>query len=414
MKRLLMIAYHFPPMAGSSGVQRCLRFAQHLPEFGWEPLILTAHRRAYEQVAADLEAELPAALVVRRAQAFDAARHFSLRGRYPGALACPDRWSSWRFDGVRTGMSMIKQMRPDALWSTYPIATAHVIGAELARRSGLPWIADFRDPMAQPGYPADPRVRRAFIEIEERVATGATAWSFTSPTAARTYATRYPHAASRMTLIENGYDESSFSGIESAAHEPLNGGAFTLLHSGIVYPVERDPTQLFAALGILRRTEPALMQRLRVRFRGAQHEDMLKHQAARHGVAEHVELHAPIAYREALVEMVRADGLLVLQASNCNEQIPAKLYEYLRCGRPVLGLTDPSGDTAVALRNAGLDTIAPLDDAVSIAAVIKKLMSAEASNQLPSSAAVRAASRRGRSATLAALLDSIAAAPREH
>jgi glycosyltransferase involved in cell wall biosynthesis len=405
MKRVLMIAYHFPPFAGSSGVQRCLRFAQHLPAFGWEPLVLTAHPRAYEQVADDLQAQIPAGLVVRRAQAFDAARHFALGGRYPGALACPDRWISWRFDGVRTGMAMIERWKPAALWSTYPIATAHVIGAELARRSGLPWIADCRDPMAQDGYPADPRIWRAFVEIERRFAANAAACTFTSPTAARTYAARYPDAAPRMSVIENGYDESSFVGIDDVPRAPLHEGAFTLLHSGIVYPSERDPTQLFEALGHLRATRPALMQRLRLRFRGAVHDDLLQRLATDHGVLDRIEILPPIAYRDAIQEMVRADGLLLLQAANCNEQIPAKLYEYLRCRRPILGLTDLAGDTAAALRSAGLRLIAPLDDAPRIAAAIEHVVGAPDAGSLPSDAAVRAASRHGRTATLAALLD---------
>ncbi len=251
-----MIAYHFPPLAGSSGVQRTMRFAQSLPEFGWEPLVLTAHPRAYEQVAADLEREIDPTLVVHRAQAWDSARHFAVRGRYLRSLACPDRWVSWKFDAVRTGMAMIRQLRPAALWSTFPIATAHVIGAELARRSGLPWIADFRDPMAQEGYPSDPRVHRAYVGIEQTTAARAAAWTFTSPSAMRTYAGRYPHAASRMQVIENGYDERSFARVDENARSPLNEGAYTLLHSGIVYPSERDPTQLFAALGLLRERSP--------------------------------------------------------------------------------------------------------------------------------------------------------------
>jgi glycosyltransferase involved in cell wall biosynthesis len=409
MKRLLMIAFHFPPLAGSSGVQRCLRFAQYLPEFGWEPLVLTAHPRAYEHVAEDLQSQIPPGLVVRRAQAFDAARHFALGGRYPGALACPDRWVSWRFDGVRTGMAMIEQWQPAALWSTYPIATAHVIGAELARRSGLPWIADCRDPMAQDGYPADPRIWRAFAAIERRMAAAAAACTFTSPTAARTYAARYPEAAARMRVIENGYDESSFVGIDDVPRAPLHDSEFTLLHSGIVYPSERDPTQLFAALGHLRATRPALMQRLRLRFRGAVHNDLLHRLAVEHGVADRIETLPPIAYQDALMEMVRADGLLLLQAANCNEQIPAKLYEYLRCRRPILGLTDSAGDTAAALRNAGLRLIAPLDDAPRIAAAIEQLIAAPDTSSLPSDAAVRTASRYGHGATLAALLDATVA-----
>src|ERR1017187_600848 len=157
MKRVLMIAYHFPPLAGSSGIQRTLRFVQHLPKFGWQPLVLSTNARAYEHTNHDLDGELPCGTVVRRAFALDSARHLSLWGRHIGALARPDRWVSWKLDGVRQGMKMIREFRPDALWSTYPIATAHLIGAELQRRSGIPWVADFRDPMAQDGYPPDPK-----------------------------------------------------------------------------------------------------------------------------------------------------------------------------------------------------------------------------------------------------------------
>ena len=93
MKRVLMIAYHFPPLAGSSGIQRTLRFMRHLPEFGWEPLVLTAHPRAYERTSSDQLADIPEGIVVARAPAFDAARHFAIAGRYPRFLARPDRWA---------------------------------------------------------------------------------------------------------------------------------------------------------------------------------------------------------------------------------------------------------------------------------------------------------------------------------
>ncbi|MHB8847456.1 MAG: glycosyltransferase, partial [Burkholderiales bacterium] len=72
-----------------------------------------------------------------------------------------------------------------------------------------------------------------------------------------------------------------------------------------------------------------------------------------------------------LTEMLTTDGLLILQASNCNHQIPAKLYEYMRAGRPILALTDPVGDTAKLLQEAGIHTIAPLDD---VEAIQEKLL----------------------------------------
>ena len=213
MKRVLMVAYHFPPLAGSSGIQRTLRFVQHLPKFGWEPLVLSADPRAYERTSNDLMGEIPESIVVRRAFAFDTARHLSIAGRYIGAMARPDRWVSWKFAAVREGMRMIREFRPQAIWSTYPIATAHLIGAELQRRSGLPWIADFRDPMAQEGYPSDPLVWQSYHEIEANALQHARYSTFTTPGAARLYQGRYPNAANRIVVLENGYDEESFASL---------------------------------------------------------------------------------------------------------------------------------------------------------------------------------------------------------
>ena len=85
--RVLMVAYHFPPLAGSSGIQRTLRFAQHLPAFGWQPLVLSANPRAYERTSDDLNADVATGTVVRRAFALDTARHLSFMGRYIGAMA---------------------------------------------------------------------------------------------------------------------------------------------------------------------------------------------------------------------------------------------------------------------------------------------------------------------------------------
>jgi len=118
MKRVLMIAYHFPPLAGSSGIQRSLRFVQQLPQFGWQPLVLTAHERAYQHVSKDLLGQIPSGTVVRRAFALDAARHLGWRGRHLAALARPDRWISWRFDALRQGMRLIDEFNPQAIWST--------------------------------------------------------------------------------------------------------------------------------------------------------------------------------------------------------------------------------------------------------------------------------------------------------
>jgi glycosyltransferase involved in cell wall biosynthesis len=346
-------------------------------------------------------------VAVERAFALDTRRHLSARGRYPWWLASPDRWTSWRWGAALSGGRLIRDRRPDVLWSTYPIATAHVIGADLHRRFGIPWVADFRDPMAQDGYPADPRIWRAFKAIEQHT-LGTARWSvFTTPGAARVYENRYPRFAPNIRVLPNGYDEASFAALDGATSGPLTPGATTLLHSGVVYPSERDPTHLFEALGRLVAAGRFGQAPLKVRFRASANDAMLNDLARRHGLQSLVEVLPAIDYREALAEMFRADGLLILQAANCNEQIPAKLYEYLRAGRPILALTDPSGDTAGAVRDAGIGAIARLDSTDDIVAALDEFVDAIRQGRavLPQSSAVARLERREQARDLAALLE---------
>ena len=409
---VLMVAYHFPPLAGSSGIQRTLRFVQQLPGHGWNPIVLTAHERAYERTSNDLLADVPADVPVCRALALDAARHLSWRGRYLGATARPDRWVSWKLDGVRQGLRLIRQHRPAILWSTYPIATAHLIGLELARRSGLPWIADFRDPMAQPGYPEDPATFASFTRLERAIFEQAAACVFTTPGAAQEYRQRFPEQAAKVTVIENGFDEETFSQAQALqAAGPLRPQGTTWLHSGIIYPSERDPGPLIAALGRLKRQGVLAAHGFALRFRAAVAEDLLRRLAAQHDVSEHIEILPPVPYREALAEMLRADALVVMQASNCNQQIPAKLYEYLRSGRPIMGLTDPVGDTAGVLNGAGVDSICALDNEDALVGFMTMMLAGgpDVPNALPKPAAVSSASRASRTRQLAALMGTLSA-----
>lgn len=409
MRRILMIAFQFPPFAGSSAIQRTLRFVQHLPKRGWQPIVLTAWPAAYEATSDDLLQEVPADVVVERAVALDAARHFALAGRYPSFLARPDRWRTWAVGGSWAGRRLIERHRPHVLWSTYPIATAHALGARLQRATGLPWVADFRDPMAQDGYPADPATWKAYERIERQAVHAARHCVFTTPGAAALYRARYLAVAERFRVVENGYDEETFARVQGdpARRAPLSPGHITLLHSGVVYPEERDPTHLMAAVARLKADGTADRVPFKLRFRSSGQDSLLAQLAAQNGVSDLVELLPSVPYAQALDEMLRADALLLLQAANCNQQIPAKVYEYLRAGRPILGLTDAWGDTAATLRAAGVETMAPLDSAQAIAALLRAQLPALAKGiaPRPDDMAARRNSRAARAAELAAVLD---------
>lgn len=416
-KRVLMIAYHFPPLQGSSGIQRTLRFVQHLPKFDWEPLVLTANERAYEKTSIDQLADIPSGTVVQRAFALDTARHLSIAGRYSQRLALPDRWATWAMGGVLSGLSMVRRYRPDVIWSTFPIATAHVIGATLAKWTGLPWVADFRDPMAQEGYPSDPAQWRAYRNIELQALDRAACSVFSTPGAAQLYSALQPNATQRIRVIENGYDEETFSNVEKWMSSSDRGGQtnssrqrFILLHSGIVYPSERDPRPLFDALAGLKKKGVLTAERFCLRLRASAHDEWLGELVAKRDIVDLVSLEPPLPYREALLEMMNSDALLIMQASNCNQQIPAKLYEYLRSRKPVLALTDPIGDTATTLRNAGLQSITRLDDPQEIETALPAFIARvrAGTEALVTPEAVRNSSREGRTAALAELFDQIA------
>ncbi|MBV5310184.1 MAG: glycosyltransferase, partial [Chromatium okenii] len=119
-----------------------------------------------------------------------------------------------------------------------------------------PWISDFRDPMAQEGYPSEPILRNAYAALECSTVEQSTLVTVTTPSAVNLYRHRYPQFADKVHLLENGYDEETFVGTEAGA--PLNPGKITLLHSGIVYPRERNPTFLFTALATLKERNPEL------------------------------------------------------------------------------------------------------------------------------------------------------------
>ncbi|MHB0989859.1 MAG: glycosyltransferase [Burkholderiales bacterium] len=410
VKRVLMIAYHYPPLQGSSGIQRTLKFSQYLPESDWQPIILGAHPRAFPMSDNVQSTEIPASVSVYRPFALDAAKHCSVRGKYPLLLALPDRWASWWLGAVPAGLRIIRKYRPDVIWSTYPIATAHLIGLTLNRLTGIPWVADFRDPMADEDVPMKGIQRRIHEWIERNTIKYCTHAVVTTPGALRIYRERYPALPRhKFSCISNGFDEENFTDAEKRlpVAPAVRTGPVVLLHSGIVYSLERNPVHLFMAIAALLQARKISAQTCRIVLRATQNDAALKQMIAEYGIAGIVELAPYIPYRQALTEMLTTDGLLILQASNCNHQIPAKLYEYMRAGRPVLALTDPVGDTAKLLQEAGIHTIAPLDDVEAIQQTLLDFLTAVQQGRGNSASPdyVARCSRKARTGELAKLLN---------
>ena len=367
-KYILMIAYHFPPIRGSSGLLRTVSFARYLQPLGWKPIILAPNPRAYPSASSEINEGLPEGIHVHRTFALDSARHLSLSGRYLKFTALPDRWVTWWPGAVATGLRLINHFNPKIIWSTYPIATAHLIGKTLHRVTNIPWIADFRDPMVYENWPSTGMVRKINAKIERSVIATCNKATFTTPSTVEFYKGRYPDfSLDHWTVVPNGYDETLFEGLV-----PKSSGStdkrqpVTLVHSGLMEIEDRDPTPFFEAVSSLQNEGLVSPRDLKIILRATSYDEYYNQIITKLDLNTIVKLEPYLPYRDALQEMLNVDGLLLFQGPSCNRQIPAKLYEYFRTGKPIFALTDEAGDTAQVLREAGIDPVTPYDSSVVI------------------------------------------------
>lgn len=368
-KSVLYIAFHYPPILGSSGVLRSLAFTRHLADNGWHTVVLSVSLKSYQSWSSKQLSMLPQNVEVIRAFARNSAISFSLKGKYFSFMAQPDNWQSWIVGGFIRGLAAIFKKKPSVIVSTYPIASAHIIGYFLHRVTGIPWVADFRDPMAQEGYPANRTTRKIFDWVERKAVAKCQRIIVTTKGTQALYRNRFPEVNPDIfTLIPNGYDAVAFEGLIKT---PRESDKLVLLHSGVVYPSERDPRDFFNALVQLKQAGLICAERIEIRLRATGHDELYKPMLRKLGIDDIVSLLPIVPYQQALQEMLNVDGLILMQAENCNFQVPAKAYEYIRADKPILGLMPLEGDTGQLLAELPQSYIAPLDDSEEIG---KRLM----------------------------------------
>jgi glycosyltransferase involved in cell wall biosynthesis len=412
VKKLLLIAKDYPPSSESSGVQRILKFSQYLPELGWDVQVLTMNVKAYGDSVNNAQlAEIPKSVLVRRAFALNTALHLSIKGRYFSWMALPDRWMSWIPFGFFTGLKMILTNRPDVLFSTYPCASAHLLGLLLHRVTGVTWIADFRDPMLYKNDNVKGIQQFLYQWIERQAIKSCQHAIFTTPGAIEHYAKiKYPdYPENKWVLIPNGFDEQNFIDSNLVSENAIPNTQLVLLHAGYLYQAERDPSYFFRALSTLFKEKKLNKGEIKIILRAAGNEEIYSALIKAENLESVIFLESSIPYKHALAEMLSVDGLLLFQGSLCNHQIPAKVYEYFRAKKPIFALTDETGDSAALLREANVLTIAPLDNEEKIAteflAFIKQLKQGNVS--LPNDEFIAKQSRKSRTTQLATLLDKL-------
>jgi glycosyltransferase involved in cell wall biosynthesis len=413
-RRVLMLAFQFPPYDESTGSQRTLAFIRHLPALGWSPIVLTARTSAYPRINPATLDWIPPGTTVLRAFAFDIARTLSIKGIYPRTLCTPDRWNSWILGSIATGLKAVRALRPSALWATFPTPSAIAAGIALKRLTGLPLIGDLRDPMLYETWPETALERRVYRVLERALARHASAIVLTTPSACRLYRERYPEHARKFCTITNGMEPLDDSA--PATHEDAGGAdrPITLIHSGLMEMPDRDPTAFFAALRQLADSGKLASGRLRVVLRASGREAVYGEMLRSNGIAEIVEIAPRVSRTEAMREMRDASGLLLFQGKHCNRQIPAKAYEYLFMGKPIICLANAGGDTYSLVHDEwGVPYCADMEDSQDIARALAAFLDdhRRGSSFAPAPALRERHTRRAQAVQLSALLETVACAP---
>jgi glycosyltransferase involved in cell wall biosynthesis len=393
LKTVLVITYYWPP-AGGPGVQRALKFCKYLPQFGWRPVVLTVADGEYPAIDESLAEGVDSDLTVYKTaslEPFAWYRRFTgkktdekistfiltedsqggLKNRLAafirGNFFIPDGRIGWKPFAVKKGLEIIRQEKIDMIFSTAPPMSTHLIAKTLARKSGLPWVADFRDPWtdvfyyhnlkrSRPALSLDQRLERSVLRAADAVVT-------VSPTIKNLLQAK---AKNEYFIIPNGYDAEDFD----VALLPKDG-YLHLLHAGHL-AVNQNPVVFWRALRRL--AETAEFSNLCIDYYGSIHSNVQR-SLKDVGLAKFCRFFSYKPHNEIVAAMKRADLLFfIVPETSYAKGIPtSKLFDYIGAGKPILGIGPSDGDAADILRQTGAGVMAEAENETGLLNAIKQL-----------------------------------------
>lgn len=397
MKRVLIITYYWPP-SGGSGVQRWLKMSKYLPEYGWQPVIYTPEEGEYPILDASLEKDVaPEAEIIRRpiVEPYTLYKKFlgikkseSVKVGFikenrkklgwkenfsrwiRGNCFIPDARCLWVKPSVNYLKSYLKVHPVDAIVSTGPPHSMHLIAMKLKKATGIHWIADFRDPWTEIDYYGDLRLTRwadrKHHHLEYEVLTKADKVVTIGWDCAKSLGRL---GNRNVCVIPNGFDWE----VDAKPKEILLSQEFTLTHLGIVTP-SRNAPQLWAALKELKEEDETFGKKLKISLVGQIDQSVLENLYAV-GLKENTEI-VPYIPHEQIQQAQGASQVLLLLVNNTPNAkgiLTGKIFEYLASGRPILCIGPEDGDAAHILSETKAGVTVSFEDKEKMKEVVKVL-----------------------------------------
>jgi glycosyltransferase involved in cell wall biosynthesis len=429
-RKVLIITYYWPP-SGGAGVQRWLKFTKYLRECGWEPVIYTPENPEAPAQDFTLLQEMPEGIEIVKTPIWEPyefykklvgmkkgdkinagflnekknpgmAEGFSTWVR--GNFFIPDARKFWIRPSVRFLTEYLKHHPVDAMISTGPPHSMHLIALGVKHKLNIPWLADFRDPWTGIDFYHQLHLSRLadhkHKRLERSVLAGADCVTTVSNNWGKDLEALYPR---KVEVVTNGFDPADFV-FEVQAPDKK----FTLTHVGSLNK-DRNPNFLWATLKEICAENRFFEKDLEIKFIGKTDISVFE-QLEKEGLAGKATKIDYMPHKEVIAVAARSQVLLLLinNTPNMAGIIPGKIFEYLASHRPILCIAPEHGDSANIIRNSGAGHVVDFGDSALLKKVILEMYTKYQNGNLSVRAgAIDQFSRRTLTRSIAGLLNSV-------
>lgn len=439
-KKILIITYYWPP-AGGPGVQRWLKFAKYLPDFGWKPIIYTPENPSYPLLDESLLKDVPENIEIVKtkiwepyqlaeklnksnkkfkAGQFDVGKNQSWKSKLSiwvrGNFFIPDARVFWVKPSVQFLEQYLKEHKIDVMVTSGPPHSLHLIGLNLKKKlPNLKWVADFRDPWTEISYYKHLKLTKSsdkkHRQLESDVFKNADITLATSYTDAENFRKNGANAV----CITNGFDESdsgkiaksqNYKIVDQENDSQILKQNFTLSYIGVLEQL-RNPENLWKALDELVKNHPDFAENFTLKFAGRV-DDKILNSIENSSLKDHIQNLGYLSHDKAIEEMQSSDMLLITNFPNESSKgiIPGKIFEYLVTGKQIISFGPKEADVSKILEETNAGKHVSYDDLESVKTfILEKFELWKNGNLLENTQNIEQFSRKNLTKKLAEILD---------